>query len=146
MTEKCPKSMRKTIYRNLLKGESNDPCGRRETFKAQSHLSRLRAIFQGSELVRQGPEGFQRSRSQSWLVFFVLLVNSLGNTNREKMDVLPDVSAAYCIKIYNDCYVSTYGIPYIFKKNTFLILQMTLYASKGQLIQSLPFFCRSDQF
>ena len=83
MTEKCPKSMKK-IYRNLLKRESIDPCGRRETFKAQSNLSRLRAIFQGSELVKQGPEGFQRSRSQSWLVFFLLLVNSLGNTNREK--------------------------------------------------------------
>lgn len=56
----------------------------------------------------------------------------------QQLTVLPSV--------YNDCYVSTYGISHIFKKNTFLILQMTLYAFKGQLIQSLPFFCRSDQF
>ena len=38
---------------------------------------------------------------------------------QRKTDVLPDVSAAYCITIYNDCYVSTYGIPYIFKKTHF---------------------------
>lgn len=134
MTEKCPKSMRKKIYRNMLQRESIDPCGRRETFKAQSHLSRLRARNKDPVVEKSIPV----------VVSFVLLlvhpfeIHTWKNRCAfQQLTVLLSIMIAmYLPTVYH---ISSRKTHFWFSKWHCTLL-------KTQLIQSLPFFCRSDQF